>query len=233
MDRLKNIYEHQASEYHKLIGYEDIDGNLLPAIERITPLRRKRVLDLGTGTGRIPLLMKEQTTDIASIDLHWDMLREHKTQRDARRAEWGLIQADMRSLPFRDGYFDIITAGWSISSIRVWEDEDWEKQVGRVLNEMHRTIKPGGTAIIIETMSTARSTPAPPTDELAEYYSWLDTQWGFTREVIQTDYQFENINQAAKTIEFFFGTDTANKVRENNWVRVPEWTGVWSKIVSG
>ena len=38
-----------------MISSEDVDSNLAPAIERIAELDGKRVLDLGTGTGRIAL----------------------------------------------------------------------------------------------------------------------------------------------------------------------------------
>jgi ubiquinone/menaquinone biosynthesis C-methylase UbiE len=232
LDKLKHIYSHQAAEYHNLIKFEDVDCNLLPTINRISPLKGKRLLDLGTGTGRIPLLVHQLTSNIVGLDLHWDMLREHKVQKELKGEVWELAQADMRNLPIRSANFDIITAGWSISAFRVWEDKHWENHIGQVINEMHRTIKPGGVLIIIETMTTASTAPAPPTQELAEYYSWLENEWGFTREVVQTDYQFDNLDQAVTMIDFFFGQETADTVRENNWVRVPEWTGIWNKIIS-
>ncbi len=31
--------------------------------------------------------------------------------------------------------------------------------------------------------------------------------------------------------EFFFGAELAQMIRQNNWVRLPEWTGVWGKRV--
>ncbi len=230
MNDLKEIYNSQAKEYHDLISHEDIDGNLLLTLEGITSLEDKLILDLGTGTGRIPLLVRDLTSHIVGIDIHWDMLREHKIQQQMGKDKWGLLQADFRFLPFQHKCFDIITAGWSISALCSWEKEDWKNQVGLVMKNIHRTIKPGGTIFIIETMSTASLTPAPPHEDLALYYAWLENEWGFTPQIIQTDYQFENLDQAVVTIDFFFGAETATLVEENHWVRVPEWTGVWSKI---
>jgi len=34
MDHFKHIYAHRAAAYHRLITPEDVDGNLLPALER-------------------------------------------------------------------------------------------------------------------------------------------------------------------------------------------------------
>ena len=59
MDHFQRIYSHEADKYHQAIAVEDVDGNLLPAIERVISLRGKRILDLGTGTGRLPLLFGE------------------------------------------------------------------------------------------------------------------------------------------------------------------------------
>jgi len=229
MSDFNEIYNSQATSYHDLITHEDVDSNLLPALEGITPFKGKRLLDLGTGTGRIPLLVKHPTTRITGIDLHWDMLREHKTQQEKGKEAWDLLQADFRFLPFQNNLFDIITAGWSISAIISGEKKYWQNQIGFVLKEIQRTIKPGGAIIIIETMSTASLTPAPPHEDLRTYYLWLEDTWGFTREIIQTDYQFENLDQAVTAINFFFGPEMAAKVKENQWVRVPEWTGIWSK----
>lgn len=232
MSDLFEIYNSQAERYQELISREDIDANLLPAIENITPVERKRLLDLGTGTGRIPQLVENLTNQTIGMDLHWDMLRVNASQRKIKGHPRDLLQGDYRFFPFHDKYFDIVTAGWSISALLGQYNKDWKSQVDLVIQEAHRTVKHGGSIIIIETMSTASETPRPPAEELAEYYLWLEAEWGFASQVIQTDYQFDNLEQAVEAIEFFFGEEMAIIVREQKWVRVPEWTGIWSKIVS-
>jgi ubiquinone/menaquinone biosynthesis C-methylase UbiE len=228
MSDLNEIYNSQATRYQDLISHEDVDNNLLPAIETIVSLKGKCLLDLGTGTGRIPLLVSHLTSYVIGIDLHWDMLREQKTQQKGR-GTWDLLQADFRFLPYTNRRFDIITAGWSISALCSSEKEIWKNQIGLVMKEIHRAIKSGGIIIIIETMSTASSTPAPPHEDLAAYYEWLENTWGFTPQTIQTDYQFGDLEQAVTAIDFFFGPEMAALVKEKKWVRVPEWTGIWSK----
>lgn len=231
MDHYIKIYTHHAETYHRMIAAEDIDGNLLPALEKVTSLKGKRILDLGSGTGRIPLLFHKQVEQIIALDLHWGMLYEQRQQQDQFNETWGLLQGDLRVLPFPGNYFDIITAGWAIGHFQSWFTTDWHAQVDRAINEMIRILKPNGALIIIETLTTGSTVPSPPTERLAEYYARLEDQWGFTRQEISTDYQFRDLNEAEDLVGFFFGEELAHKVCVNNWVRLPEWTGVWARVM--
>jgi ubiquinone/menaquinone biosynthesis C-methylase UbiE len=229
MDHFKFIYTHQAAEYHRMIAVEDADARLLPAIEAVLPLAGKRVLDLGSGTGRIPLLIQGLASRVAALDLHRPMLRENELQRRRVQGCWTPVEGDMRRLPFPSRWADAVIAGWAIGHLRAWYDQDWKAHMTPILQEMHRVAAPGGALIIMETLSTGALTPAPPTAGLAEYYAWLETKWDFNRTEIRTDYQFESVDEAVACTEFFFGPELADAIRQNNWARLPEWTGVWSK----
>lgn len=224
-DHFIQIYTHHGETYHELIRYEDVDGNLRPAMEAIIPFAGKTILDLGTGTGRIPLLFPE--SPIVCLDLHLDMLLENQRQQAPDPAL--LIRGDMRHLPIDAHQFEIVTAGWALGHFTGWYGADWEAHAANVLEEMHRVVSPDGSLLILETMTTGSLTPAPPNPALARYYQWLEADWGFTRQVIQTDYLFDDLAQAIRLTHFFFGDDLAKKVRKQNWVRLPEWTGLWSK----
>jgi len=229
MDHFQHIYRHQAADYHRMIEPEDTDHNLLPALKQITPLTGQRILDLGTGTGRLPLLLHEETQQFVGLDLHAGMLHQNKVQQIAVGGNWGLIQGDMRGLPLPAAWADVILAGWSVGHSRAWYATDWQTQIGRMVAEMHRVAAPDGTLIILETLTTGSTTPAPPTPELAEYYTWLENKWGFTRRQIPTDFYFDSVEEAVAYTEFFFGADLSAKIRQNGWSRLPEWTGIWSK----
>ncbi|MCL4297061.1 MAG: methyltransferase domain-containing protein [Anaerolineae bacterium] len=231
MDHFRHIYSYRAGDYHRLITPEDHEGNLLPALQRVTLLAGKRVLDLGTGTGRLPLLLGEQAAQVIGLDLHGAMLQENQRQLERVKGRWNLAQGDMRALPFPSGWADVVTAGWSIGHLRGWYPEDWQLQIGRVLREMQRVVVPGGALIIIETLTTGSLTPAPPSERLAEYYAWLEGEWGFARQTIRTDYRFASIEEAVSQTEFFFGADLAAAIRRQGWAQLPEWTGVWGKQV--
>lgn len=229
MDHFRHIYSHRATDYHRMITPEDWEGHLLPALQRVTPLAGKRILDLGTGTGRLPLLLGTTATRMVGLDLHAAMLQEHRGQRNRAGGRWGLVHGDMRAIPLSSAWAEVVTAGWSIGHLRGWYPQDWQEQIGRVVEEMHRVVQPGGALIIIETLTTGSLTPAPPSPGLAEYYAWLENTWGFARQTIQTDYQFASVEEAARQTEFFFGYELATTIRQNGWATLPEWTGVWGK----
>ncbi len=231
MEHFHAIYAARAAEYHQMIAAEDLDGRLLPAIERVASLCGKRVIDVGTGTGRLPLLIGGRAAQMVGLDLHRDMLRQNVAQRQRHAGRWDVVEGDMRRLPFRSACADVMTAGWAIGHMRSWFADDWQTQISSVLDEMHRVVAPGGALIIVETLSTGSLTPAPPNAALAEYYDWLEQAWGFSRETIPTDYRFASVDEAVARTEFFFGPDLAAKIRAQGWARLPEWTGVWSKLI--
>jgi hypothetical protein len=103
-------------------------------------------------------------------------------------------------------------------------------QLKLVLHEIHRVAGHSAVLIILETLTTGSDVPIPPTDELAEFYLWLENKWGFVKREIRTDYSFSNVKEAKMNMGFFFGEELTSKITERDWCRVPEWTGVWSKM---
>jgi hypothetical protein len=90
---------------------------------------------------------------------------------------------------------------------------------------MARVLRAGGTAIVLETMTTGSETAAPPT--LAEYYRWLEVERGFSGFAIHTDHRVESLDEADRLTRFFFGDELADRVRHAGWTVLPESTGIW------
>lgn len=229
MDHFLQIYNAKAKQYHQMIAAEDIENNILTSLEEITSFDGKRVLDLGSGTGRLPLLLTKQNIQIAALDLHQAMLIEQASQRDDIDGKWDLLQGDMHCLPFPNEWAEVVLAGWALGHFVGWYEQNWRQRVEQVINEMQRVLSPGGTIIILETLGTGSLKPAPPHDGLAQYYDLLEKKFEFNRNEISTDYRFETISQAIEKSEFFFGPDLTEKIQANQWTRIPEWTGIWSK----
>lgn len=244
-DHFIQVYKTRAAAYHALIAAEDVDGNLLPTLQSITSFEGKRILDLGSGSGRIPLLLRGIDCDLIAVDLHHAMLVEQANQLSSLRARCvaspgsnlpanfamqlhPLIQADIRALPLPAATADVVMAGWAIGHFTGWVS-DWKAEAARCLAEMRRAAKPHGMLILMETMGTGVEQAAPPNTALADYYAWLENEHGFRRQVIATDYDFGTVARAAELCGAFFGEEMAERVRANGWSQVPEWTGIWSK----
>jgi ubiquinone/menaquinone biosynthesis C-methylase UbiE len=229
IDHFQQIYRAFAHEYQQMIAAEDADRNLANELNNLVGETCPRLLDLGSGTGRIPAYLANQAGQLVALDLHSAMLAEQRKIRSRQAGEWGLVQADMRSLPIAGRWAHATIAGWSIGHLRSWYAQDWRGQIGRVLAEMLRVTRPGGWLIILETLGTGSLAPAPPGPELAEYYDWLEQEYGFARQILSTDYQFASVEEAVEKTEFFFGPELARRIQANQWSRIPEWTGLWKR----
>lgn len=237
MDHFETIYRSKADAYHRMISAEDADHHLITALAELTPgssisaLAGKRLLDVGSGTGRIPLLVRGQPRRTIAVDLHRGMLLQNQAERDQVSGDWDLVQSDLQQLPLPAKWADLTTAGWVLGHLRSWFSDDWKAHIGAGLCEMQRVTAPTGWLVIFETLGTGSLQPAPPTPDLEEYYLWLEEKWGFSRRVISTDYVFPSVDDAIACTEFFFGSELADRVHRNQWSRIPEWTGMWVKRI--
>jgi ubiquinone/menaquinone biosynthesis C-methylase UbiE len=226
------IYAERADQYERLVSREDYRGRILPALREIRPLEGLDVVDLGAGTGRLSCMLAPLVKSILLLDASLHMLdfAAHKLagQAHARRGpdNWQTQVADNRCLPVDDGVADLAISGWSLGYLVGEHPETWRKEIGKALDEMRRVLRPGGTIAILETLGTGYETPHPPTEGLAAYYRFLEGK-GFSSTWIRTDYQFVSLDEAEALIRFFFGDELAAQVVENEWVIMPECTGIW------
>lgn len=239
-DHFQEIYRNRARDYDRMVTAEDADRALRPSLEAICPLAGTRVVEVGVGTGRLTRLLAAAGVDtIVGVDRSAAMLalaEEHlmtehlMTEASSRGAtRWQLAVADMTALPVLSSWAGLVLAGWVLGHTTEWSAGRWQEDVDRAVAEMGRVLAPGGVMVIIETLGTGSLTPAAPTPALAQYHDRLEREHGFSRSEIRTDYEFESVSEAADACGFFFGEDFAHTIRENEWSRVPEWTGIWSR----
>jgi ubiquinone/menaquinone biosynthesis C-methylase UbiE len=226
----RTIYTSHAVEYDELVRAEDADGQLLPALLGITPLQGQRVVEVGAGTGRVTALLLAAEAVVCATEREPAMLGLAR-QRLSGSGNVKFMLADARQLPLPDGAADIGIAAWVFGHFRSWVPDAWREQIGAGLDELGRVVKRGGHLIVIETLGTNRTEPAPPEAELGEYYAWLEQVRGFKRQAIRTDYAFASVEEATKVMGFFFGEAMAAAVREQGSGRVPECTGLWSLVL--
>jgi ubiquinone/menaquinone biosynthesis C-methylase UbiE len=223
------IYAEHADRYHELVSAEDARGELPRALAAMARLRGADALDVGAGTGRVTRLLCEAGARVTALEASPAMLAVARREL-GRRAT--LIEGDARALPFADGSFDVVVAGWVFGHFRHWNEPGWREDVGRAVGEMRRVARPGGVVAVIETLGTGQAEPGAPNALLAEYYAWLEAD-GFERRAIRTDYRFADAESAATLTGFFFGDEFGARVRSAGARDVVEWTGIWSCRLAG
>ena len=224
----KEIYRRQAVEYDQLVSAEDYEGNILRALQRIRPLAGLDVIELGAGTGRLTNLLAALVNQICYFDSSTHMLSV-ATMKMARNGHRNcrVATADNRAIPAGNESADVVIAGWSLGHLTGWFPTSWRSEIGYALSEMKRILRPGGTAIILETLGTGRTSPRPPNQFLAAYYQWLEEANGFESFWIRTDYRFESVDEACRRVAFFFGTEFAETTAQLGSAVIPECTGIW------
>lgn len=217
-----DIYETRARDYHRLVSAEDCEKRLLPAIASRVALAGQRVIEVGAGTGRVTRMLVEAGADVRAYERAAPMLEVAREQLPDVCFEL----ADARALPAQSASADLVVAGWVFGHLRMWMPDGWQAEVGACLAEAERVLAAGGHIVILETLGTGRTAAAPPSPALAEYYAFLEAH-GFVRSDVATDYQFGTVDEAAEVLGGFFGPDMADRIRREQWARVPEWTGIW------
>ena len=105
-----------------------------------------RVLDLAGGTGDIAALLRARVGDEGEVvlgDINADMLRVGRDRMIDRGHVRGFeyVQCNAEALPFPDRSFDLVTIAFGLRNVT---DKD------AALREMHRVLKVGGQARVLE-----------------------------------------------------------------------------------
>lgn len=229
-DHFKTIYTTDAERYEQLISREDQRGNLFQTLMDIHPFDGKTVIEFGAGTGRMTRIMSVLVNRIHAFDLHTAMLTEgQRVLSETGMENFTFTRADSRQMPVASNSADIVVEGWSFAHVMGWYPDSWQAETDKMLSEMQRILKPGGTMILIETMGTGNRKPEPPSENLATLYNYWQEKYGFEYGWIRTDYQFESVDEADELIRFFFGDEMADNLVAGKNIIVPECTGVWWK----
>jgi ubiquinone/menaquinone biosynthesis C-methylase UbiE len=221
----ERIYNSEAARYDLLVSREDYQGNILKALQEIRPLINLEIIELGAGTGRLTRLLAPLVKHILVTDISPHMLDMACKRQEIGRCYYAV--AENGRLPVADNSADLAIAGWSIGHQTGWHPDDWPQRVDRVVTEMKRVLRPGGTAVILETLGTGRENPQPPTPALADYYARLETLHDFRQKWIRTDYRYQSVDEAETLTRFFFGAKLADRIASDKITLLPECTGIW------
>ncbi len=142
------LYDLYAGRYDEIKHFRSEYDHLFlaqPILKLIAPQTGPRVLDVATGTGRLPLALVRHgqfNGRIVGIDLSRQMLAHAAAKTDDSRVTWVLAPAE--ALPVFDEAFDVVTC---LEALEFMADPE------AVAVELARALRPGGLLMI-----TARRT---------------------------------------------------------------------------
>lgn len=110
-------------------------------IEEQAP-RGTRALDVGSGPAHDSLPLAERGFRVTGVDRSRNGLLAGRDLYAREGRALDAVRADVRALPFRDAAFDFV---WNAGVLEHFEDAD----VLRILSEMRRVAKPGGTVLVV------------------------------------------------------------------------------------
>ena len=214
--------------YDRLVSREDREGNLLVKVRELVRLEGAHVVEMGAGTGRLTRLLAPHVAHVVACEGEAAMLEVARVDLARRGLDNVTLHvADNRTLPVSDAVADLTIAGWTFGHATGWYPDAWRAPIDAMLDEAFRVTRPGGSIVVLETLGTGRTEAAPPRPELAAYYAMMETERGFTRHVIRTDYEFASLDEARSLVRFFFGEALAERVAKEGLLVLPECTGVW------
>ncbi|MEO0596605.1 MAG: methyltransferase domain-containing protein [Chloroflexota bacterium] len=137
------LYDLYAGRYDKIVQHEDVDEHLhlaIPLMTRLHPQTTPLVLDIATGTGRMPLALCQHARFegyVVGLDASRGMLKQavEKIEREHFVGYTTFMWGDGTALPFDDGSFDVVTC---------MEALEFMPQPERGLQEMVRVLRAGG-----------------------------------------------------------------------------------------
>jgi SAM-dependent methyltransferase len=162
--------------YRDLLEGQNAEDEIVVAVAEVSP---RRVLDIGCGTGETSeRIAKELGAEVIAADQSARMVNL------ARERGLDARQADIQALPFADGEFDCVVAGWVLYHVL---------DRRRAIEEVARVLRPGGR-FVASTMAE---------DDFAEVWELVGEDWGRT-------ITFDRENGAAQLAPYFATVEQRN-----------------------
>ena len=136
-----SAYFHHPDRYDRTLGrfLHRLHARVIRDVIAANLAEGSRILDVGTGPGRVPHAVANALPQIriAALDLSPQMVEQarHRATTAERPAQLGFVVGDVASLPYPGGTFDLIISSMSQHH---WTDPP------AALRELRRVLRPAG-----------------------------------------------------------------------------------------
>ena len=218
-----DVYQNFSDLYDELVNHEDYENNLYKFLNDNIQWENKVVGEFGIGTGRVSRNYIDKAKKLFAYDNSQYMLDKAKENlaKWSDKIEYSVL--DNSKLNTIENTFDIIIEGWSFGHLVVQENENRDQTIQYLISETKKRAK---EIIFIETLGTNVESPNPPGEKLSQFYHAL-VENGFKEHIIQTDYKFNNYEDAGKIMGAFFGDSMKNDIIQKQLNVIKEYTGIW------
>lgn len=138
------LYDRWSKNYDKAKQASQQDDAVMlarPLLERISDVPAPLVLDVATGTGRLPFALFAQPDfngNVIAVDISFGMLEQASNKLAPHHGRFSLLQYKTFPLPFQDETFDVVCCVEALELIG-------EKQAA--VTELARLLRPGGVLL--------------------------------------------------------------------------------------
>lgn len=139
------LYDLYAGRYDDIKQYDPVTESYflaIPLLQRLVAVRAPLILDVATGTARLPLALLDQPVfqgRIVALDLSRKMLAVAAAKLAPHRSRVALLHQRAETLPFPDNTFDAVTC---------LEALEFMMNPPAVLRELVRVLRPGGLLVL-------------------------------------------------------------------------------------
>jgi demethylmenaquinone methyltransferase / 2-methoxy-6-polyprenyl-1,4-benzoquinol methylase len=111
------------------------------AVALARPEPGDRALDMCCGTGDLARALARRGVKVVGLDFSPAMLQFARAKAEKAGLALAFVCGDAQQLPFPDNSFEIVTVGYGLRNLAVWETG---------LREMARVARPGGRLVVLE-----------------------------------------------------------------------------------